>query len=203
MPKSKPTPEGWPSDDLVLAAIDRASRHRSANDPGETLPQIKRHLDLPHHSGTTRRLRPKLDALQDAGLIKTFRLHSRGLWLLTGAGQQRLDALRHDGKLDELPESPQHKHWREARSLASERITEFREDLRGLLAEATSLLDDSPQANSVVWYEIGTSLQRATARLSSAIYCLSEWDEPDDAHADIDEHPYGQGNRRHPGSWNR
>jgi hypothetical protein len=53
MPKSKPTPEDWPSDDLVLAAIDRASRHRGTGDPGETLAKIKRHLDLPHHSGPT------------------------------------------------------------------------------------------------------------------------------------------------------
>jgi DNA-binding PadR family transcriptional regulator len=160
--------------------------------------EIKRHLALPHNGWTTLQLRPKLEALQAAGLIKTVRRHSRDWWLPTNTGQQRLDALRRDDKLDELPESPQHKHWREARNAAGERITEFRGELHEILTEASSLLDAPNQTSSGTWCELGSSMQRATARLASAVYCLNEWNEPDDSHADIDDHPYGQGSRRHP-----
>lgn len=52
------------------AAIERAERHRdSEREIGLTLPTVKEHLGLPHHGGTTRRLRPHLEALQTAGLI--------------------------------------------------------------------------------------------------------------------------------------
>jgi hypothetical protein len=73
-----------------------------------------------------------------------------------------------------------------------------------VLAEATGLLDaPEQQISSATWFELGLRMQRATARLASATYCLNEWTEPDESNADIDEPPYGQGNRRHPRSWNR
>jgi hypothetical protein len=115
MPETKPTPE-LPSNDLILAAIERAECHRGAppEAPGETLAEIKRHLGIPHHGATTLVLRPKLEVLQAAGLIDTFRRRSQDYLGLTDIGKQRLDALRRANNLGELPESPQHQYWREA-----------------------------------------------------------------------------------------
>lgn len=202
MPKSKPIHEGWPSDDLVLAAIERAERHRGEPDhPGATLARIKRHLDLAHHGGTTRRLRPKLEALQAAGLIKTFRRYSKDHWQLTDTGQQRLDGLRREDKLGELPESPQHRDWREAQAAAAQRIAGFRGDLRGTLNEAIVLLEADTESDSATWFELSERLRQAGRLYASAIHCLREWPKPADSHADIDDAPYRQRGRRNIHAW--
>jgi hypothetical protein len=205
MPTSDRTAEEYPSDALLLAAIDRANRHRATpEEPGVVLATIKEHLGLNRGSWTTRRLQPQFEALQTAGLIEMVRRRSRDLWRITSTGQQRLGSARRAGETDALPEAPQHRKWREGRSAATERTPEFREELRGVLAEATGLLDaPEQQISSATWFELGLRMQRATARLASATYCLNEWTEPDESNADIDEPPYGQGNRRHPRSWNR
>jgi hypothetical protein len=75
MPKTKPTPE-LPSNDLILAAIERAVCHRGRDEP-ESLSDIKEHLGLPHNGWTTQQLRPKLEELEAAGLIEQSRIRSR------------------------------------------------------------------------------------------------------------------------------
>src|ERR1700688_3122941 len=186
MPKRKRIPDAPISDELLLAAIDRAERHRAASpdDSGETLAQIKRHLSLPHHGGTTLILRPKLQALQTAGLIKASRRHSRDYWLLTDTDHQRLEALRRSGKLGELPESPQHQYWREAQVAASDRIAGFRGDLRGALDEAIGLLEADHESDSATWYALSERLHQAGRKLASVIHCLRVWPEPDDSQPD-------------------
>jgi hypothetical protein len=203
MPKRKRIPDAPISDELLLAAIDRASRHRGAppDEPGETLSQIKRHLDIPHHGGTTLILRPKLQALHSAGLIDTFRRHSQDYLGPTDTGRQRLKALRRAGKLGELPESPQHQYWREAQLAASQRIPGFRGDLRGTLDEAIHLLEADHETDSATWYALSERLHQACRKLASATHCLREWPEPDDSHADKDNAPYRQRGRRHVGGW--
>lgn len=202
MPKSDRTPEEYPPDELVLAAIDRASRHRAApRDPGETLAEIKRHLNLPHHSGTTRRLLPQLEALKAAGLTERTRRHSRDLWLLTDTGDQRLEALRRAGELGSLPEPPQHRAWREAQVAASERIAGFRGELRGALDQAIRLLEADHGSDSNTWFELSEHLRHAGRLYASAIHCLREWPEPDDSQADTDDPPYGQRGRRQIRGW--
>ncbi|HLH14215.1 MAG TPA: hypothetical protein VKV16_05455, partial [Solirubrobacteraceae bacterium] len=62
-----------------------------------------------------------------------------------------------------------------------------RERVRERLHEACSLLDASVPADSDAWLELAEQLHAACRRLASASYCLYEWDEPDDARADIDE----------------
>jgi hypothetical protein len=204
MPESDRTAEEYPSDELLLAAIDRAERHRATpEEPGVVLAAVKEHLGLNRGSWTTRRLQPQLAALQTAGLIEMVRRRSRDMWRLTSTGQQRLGSARRAGETDALPEAPQHRKWREGRTAATERNPEFRDELRGVLAETTGLLDAPEQIGSGMWFELGLRLQRATARLAAATYCLNEWTEPDDSRADIDDPPFGQGNRRHPRSWNR
>lgn len=195
MPTKKRIPEEPPSEELVLAAIDRASRHRRRQEnPGVLFATVKEHLGLAHGGWSTRRLRPVWDGLQAAGLIEQSRRHGSTLWGLTRTGAQRLKAAQQSGELEPLPESPQHRFWREARVAASDRINEFRGDLRSALDEATDLLDASDDARSDAWYEFSERLQVACRRLGSATYCLHEWLEPDDAEADIA--PAGLGGRR-------
>jgi DNA-binding PadR family transcriptional regulator len=193
MPKKKRIPD-WP-DELLLAAIERAECHWSReHDPGVPLRVIKEHLGLPHHGGTTRTLRPRLQTLERSGLTEHLRRHSRDWWTLTANGHTRLDAAR--GEIAPLPEAPQHRRWREAQHAASEQIAEFRGDLRGAVDEALRLLEADHESNSTAWYELSDRLRNACRRLASAIYCLREWPEPDDSHPDIDDPPYGQQGRR-------
>ncbi len=183
MPKSDRTPDPFPSDEQLLAALGRAERHRRHKDQGVQLGAIKAHLNLPRHSGTTRRLRPQLTALEAGGLIEQTRRHSLDLWMLTRRGHQRLDAT--SGAIA-LPESPQHQEWREAREAADERIEGFHNALSFTTAEAMQLLDAGSQPSDS-WFSLGERLQHACWRLGSATYCLHEWPEPDDSTPDIDE----------------
>jgi len=199
MPKTDRTREESQSDGLVLAAIERAERHPRGDQPGVLLATVKEHLGLARGGWSTRQLRPKLEALEAAGLIEQSRRHSLNLWGLTSTGRRRLDSARNAHELGTLPEAPQHRAWREARSAAGDRVAEFREDLRRALDQATDLLD--AQAQSGTYFELGARLQRACARLGSAIYCLNEWPEPDDTRADIDDPPFGHGGRRNPRAW--
>jgi hypothetical protein len=129
-------------------------------------------------------------------LIEQFRARSLTLWRLTNPGQKHLDAARKAGKVGTLPESPQHRHWRQARQVATAHISEFREHLRKLLADATGLLDAHDPANSDTWHALGRRMEFACEALASASYCLQEWPEPDDSRADCT--PHGKGDRRTP-----
>src|SRR5579864_4791320 len=140
MPRTKPIPDGFPSDELLLAAIDRADRHRGRpEEPGVVLATVKEHLGLPRAGWTTRRLRPQLTALQAAGLIRQSRRRSSDVTTLTTTGHQRLDALPE--VIASLPEAPQHQAWHAAHTAASERISQLRQELRETLDEAIHLLD--------------------------------------------------------------
>jgi hypothetical protein len=97
-----------------------------------------------------------------------------------------------------LPESPQHRNWREAREAAGERIGSFRDALRALLDEGATLLADEA-TDSEAWVVFGEKVGKACKRLASATYCLREWVEPDDATADIEDNR--RLGRRNPRSW--
>jgi hypothetical protein len=196
MPKSDRTPEPMPSKELVLAAIERAERHRITHDDHEPnrsradergvwLAVIKEHLGLAPGGWTTIRLRPTWDELKAAGLITQSRRRGFVVWTLTSAGQKSLDAARKAGTLGQLPESPQHRHWREARSIAASRLSQFQHGLQRVLGEAAGLLDAHEQPDSDTWNALGKRLSYACAALESASYCLHEWPEPDDSRADI------------------
>ncbi|HEX3520387.1 MAG TPA: hypothetical protein VHT29_15250 [Solirubrobacteraceae bacterium] len=196
MPETKPTPE-LPSNDLILAAIERAICHRGGNDP-QALSTIKQHLGLPHNGWTTLQLRPKLQALEATGLIEQSRLRSKPLWRLTREGHKRLDAVR---AAIVLPESPQHQRWSEARNAAGERIAGFRGDLRGALDEAIALLEADHETDSTTWFELSERLRQAGRLFASAIHCLREWPEPNDSQPDKDDPPYSQRARRQIHGW--
>ena len=201
MPAKKPTPAEMPSEDLVLAAIERAYRHRTnQQNPGVLLADVKAHLGLPRSGAATLRLRPIWENLQTLGLIEQFRLQGNLVWNLTPAGHRRLTAAGKTSNLT-LPESPQHRRWKTAHAEAAQLIDTLRDDLRTVLADAARLLDNDPQAASTAWYELGERINHASARLASATHCLNEWPEPDDSTADIDTPPPLRAGRRDYHAW--
>ncbi len=164
-------------DVTVLAAIDRAERHRGRQ--GVPVWLIFEHLGIPRRS---RRVRAQLQALVEGGSIEQRREHGVDVWVLAPSGRS---GLRGAGRVD-LPESPQHRQWRNARTLAAQEIERFRVAMGDLATEASALLGDTPGSDA--WFELAERLQRAARRLGSATYCLHEWMEPDDDRADIDDH---------------
>jgi DNA-binding PadR family transcriptional regulator len=199
MPAPEPTPDASLTDDMILAAVERAERHRNPKStPGISLSTLKEHLGLPHHGGTTRRLRPQLKTLETNELIEQYRRNGPDTITLTDKGQRRLDAVRDEIT---LPEAPQHQAWREARHAASDRIAGFRGDLRGALDEAIALLEADHESDSNTWFEFSERLHHTGRLFASAIHCLREWPEPDDSRIDTDDPPYKQQGRRHVWAW--
>jgi hypothetical protein len=184
---SSPTElEEPPSTQLVLAAVDRAACHREREDvPGW---EVLEHLHIPRRSRLARAVRSQLDTLQAQGLLSRSRLHGVPTWRLTDSGRRRL---RRQRRLADrgpvLPESPQHRSWRSARTAAAQEIERFRRALAEGLADAAQLLDADPPAGSDAWFELGERLQGAAWRLGSASYCLREWLEPPEDRPDVEE----------------
>jgi ribosome-binding protein aMBF1 (putative translation factor) len=190
-------------DVLVLAAVDRAERHRRAkvDPPGVPVWGVFGHLGVAARSRRARTVRERLDELVATGALERLRRHGTTVWSVTRAGRRRLSRARRAGRLPVLPESPQHRAWREARELAGERIDGFRVDILEELEHAGELLDADiavaagrvapevlGESTSDAWFEVAERLQHACRRLGSASYCLWEWQEPDDARADVDDH---------------
>jgi hypothetical protein len=165
---------------LVLAAIERAVRHRER----DTVPawEMYAHLGFPNRSGGARAARRQLQALTEAGALEPSRRHGVEVWSLTPAGRRRL---RVEGAVD-LPESPQHAAWRSARALAGQKIERFTDEARTALADALALIESGTPVRSDALFEAADRLEFVMQRLGSANYCLREWAEPSDDRADID-----------------
>jgi hypothetical protein len=176
-------------DDLILAAIDRAERHRQRQ--GAPIWQVQEHLSVPRRSGKARQVRGRLVALTESGELEQSRAHGVVVWTMTPKGRRRL---RRAGEITgQLPESPQHQLWRNARTLAEHEIERFQADLHNALEQATDMLDDmtvpiSSGAVSDAWFEIGERLRSTCRRLGAARHCLYEWEEPSDERPDADDH---------------
>jgi hypothetical protein len=174
-------------DPLVLAAIDRAERHNPSRPPGVPVWQVYDHLSIAKRSEPARHVRAQLNALEAAGSLRQGRRQGVQTWALTSAGRRRLTQARRTGKVPELPESLQHRAWRDARTVAAQEMDRFLVSVRDGLDEAMRLLDADPAAASDAWFELGERLHRDCRRVGSATHCLREWAEPDDARADIDD----------------
>lgn len=199
MPKKKPISAELPSDELVLAAIERAECHAMNASGVVLLATVKEHLGLSRSGWSTRQLQPTWERLQAERLIERSRKSSCVVWSLTSRGRTRLDAARRAGTLGTLPESPQHRTWRQAHQAAGERIEGLRNELHRVLGEAASLLDTETPVPSDAWFELNKHLKHACWQLGSATHCLHEWPAPDDAQPDIDtQGPLG---RRHTQAW--
>ncbi|MCW3018018.1 MAG: hypothetical protein JWN10_326 [Solirubrobacterales bacterium] len=192
MPDPDPHPRAArsarPPDELVLAAVERAGRHQARPRSGVPAWAILEHLALRPRSAPARHVRSRLDALHAAGSLECTRRHGVPTWALTAAGRRRLRRAMSAGEPPALPESPQHRAWRNARTAAGQELERFRRLLGERLQQATALLDADPPPHSDAWLELTEELQRGCRRLASASHCLYEWAEPDDGRADLDEH---------------
>jgi hypothetical protein len=182
------TPREIPSDELVLAAVERAARHHARDTPSVPVWSVLEHLYLSRRTAAARHVVSRLDALHDGGWLASSRRHGAPTWVLTPSGSERLRRARSEGSVPELPESPQHRAWRAARTAADQEIERFQRELRARLDDGARLLDAHSPPHSDAWFELAEELQRASRRVGSASHCLHEWVEPDDARADVDEH---------------
>jgi hypothetical protein len=190
-PKEEPTintPADVISDVLVLAAMERAERHRARGHSDIPIWTILEHRDIPRRSAMARRVRSQIGALELAGSLACSRRHGVQVWALTPIGRRRLQRSLRAGTVPQLPESPQHRAWRNARTVGAQELDRFRAGVREALDEGARLLSAEPPAGSDAWFELGEHLRRAVWRLGSATYCAGEWVEPNDASADIDNH---------------
>ncbi len=170
-------------DRLILAAIDRAIRHRGEERHAIT-GSVYEHLAVRSRSGAARHVHQRLLALEEAEAVERSSRHGFIAWGLTRNGRRRLNRAQRSGAV-ELPESPQHRAWRDAKTLAGQEIERFREALRDAITEALELVDSEPDSDAL--FALAERLHSELRRLASAIYCLNEWAEPDDAHPDTDE----------------
>lgn len=186
-------------DELILAAIERAVRH--GDDPAWIV-TVGEHLGFKRTPHGTRRLRERLEHLRvTERCLERHERQGREYWSLTPTGADWLEALRHEGRLGALPESPQHRRWRHAREAARRQIDTFERLVTAALDEAYDALRHHTTRGSETWLGLGEQLGAALWLLGSATYCLGEWEEPDDARADVDENPGPPPVRRAISAW--
>jgi hypothetical protein len=186
------------SDAVVLGAIDRAECHTRGRGEGVRMSTLAEHLGFVHGAWTARGLRPQLDALIDAGALERVKRQGIVRWVLTVKGRRR--AVRARGTVV-LPESPQHRTWRQTRKKAVEQIDGLREDAHRAVQGAGRLLERG-EADSEALFLLAVGLKDALQYLGSATYCAREWAEPDDARADKDDDPLWYGpSRRSTWGW--
>ncbi len=167
----------------ALAAVRRAAIHAPSSAEGATAAAIGDHLGLPARGSAARRLRATLVALERDGAVRRLRAHGRDLWQLAPPGARALAAAARSGRLPALPESPQHRAWREAREAGRRELPRLRALLRSELAAAERMLaalDGPAPEPSDAWLALGPGLHSACRRLGSAWHCLHEWPEPEE-----------------------
>ena len=155
-------------DSLILAAIERANLHE-----GRALrSHVAEHLGYRHSPATTRWLRPRVEALMDAGGVEQYRELGLTYWRLTDAGAKRLATARRAGEVGELPESPQHREWRAARRVARDRIDEIRAAALQSVEEAEGLLISAGVPSPGDVDRLRGDLDRRFTHLLTAAHCV-------------------------------
>ena len=180
----------------VLAAVARAALHRADRSGAASLRDILAHLALARRTAAARDVAARIEALVHAGKLDGDRRHGVSVWSLTRAGRRALAGAPAGAAA--LPESPQHRAWRQARVLALLELPRLRAALRDDLADARALLRDRGGASSSEWFALAERLRRSAWRVASATHCMDEWAEPSDSAPDLDE---GGGGRRNVLLW--
>lgn len=189
-PETPPAPPG-PSCALALAALSRAVAHRPGCRGAVPMGELLAHLDLAPRSAPAAVLRARLAALERAGVLARGRRGGATVWSLTSRGRgPAADAAARA----RLPESPQHRAWRRARTTARLEIGRLRGRLQGSLREAEELLAAPVPAPSERWFELAERLRAEAWTVGSASHCLYEWREPGEDRADVDDGPPGRRN---------
>jgi hypothetical protein len=177
-----------PADETLLAAIRRAALHDPRGRGRAPIWTLLEHLDIPRRTLRARSFRARLLALERRGWLEQRSTRGIPMWALTSSGTRRLKRSERAGFEITLPESPQHRTWREARTLATQEIERFAERVRASTAEA-ALLAQSDRPEEVMsdrWLELGARMARDVRLLASAQHCLREWPEPGEDSADVD-----------------
>jgi hypothetical protein len=173
------------TDDLILAALHRAECHRGSQDAPDWA--VQAHLSISARSRKGREVKSRLPELAQAGYLETGRKYGIEQWSLSAKGRKRLSEVPE--AMASLPESPQHRKWRDARDAAEHNVEAFYLSFRDSVDAAADLLSEPmpPCPSSDAWLEVGGRLHRDCRRLASATYCLHECAEPPEDKADPDE----------------
>jgi DNA-binding PadR family transcriptional regulator len=177
----------------LLAAIERAERQvvLPGERKGARRKEVVAHLGLDWYPGNARRLKGQLEALKAEGCVEIEeKMPYRSIVALTLRGHDRLQLARRqkvpEAMPEALPESPQHREWREAREAAEEREDEIRSLATDAVQEAhTALLKPAADTADELMV-IGDRLHRVFWRFASAVYVRQEWAEPDERSRDKD-----------------
>lgn len=186
------------TDGFILAATERAECHEQAEEVWVTV--LIEHLGFKPEPDTNALLFPQLEDLRRASLMTSTEKRGEPFWGLTDVGREKLESLYEAGEIGELPESPQHRTWRQARVKAAVRIDGLREELSDAV-DAAERVRLTPPLTSKEMLELSERLRWASWRMASATYCLTEWREPDDERPDEDEHPGPSPGRRTTSAW--
>jgi hypothetical protein len=182
-----PDAEGrGPTPMLLLAAVERARRHRQWPGTEATLGEVLAHLGAEPRSAQARDIRAGLAALRERGELREGRRHGVASWSLTARGRQRLRDAKAAGTVPELPEAPQHREWRETRALAERALPRLHARLARSLERTGRMLERPPRAGSDAWLEAAEELRACARSVGCAVHCLREWPEPGDARSDAD-----------------
>jgi hypothetical protein len=188
-------------DSLIFAAVERAVLHEQEDEVSTSA--LTAHLGFRWEPDTNRPLWSRLEGLRRAGLLTVIERRGEPFWSLTDVGRERLASAREVGEVDDLPESPQHRAWRHARTKAAVRVEGFRSDMYDVLQAAGDLIGQYRPTMSKEWFDLSERLRLTSWRLASATYCLTEWMEPDDEDPDVDENPGPRPGRRATWAWDQ
>ncbi|MBS1885984.1 MAG: hypothetical protein JSU06_02250 [Actinobacteria bacterium] len=179
-PNSELGPSGPVSDDAVLAAVARAERIERRH---TGVRQIAEHLGWRYSGRATSRLRPPLARLVDSGLLDSAEVPRRKIrskeWKTTEAGRRHLAAV---GPID-LPESPQHRRWRQDRDVALWARDAVRAEALMVVDQAYDLLRDPPASGPLTEGERLRLTRRFEAAMKAhtlARWMCECWTEPTD-----------------------
>ncbi len=111
-----------PNDGLILAAIDRAHRHQRGPVDGVSRWDVVEHLGARRRSKTTRVVTRKLQEFTEERVLERHKQHGMLFWRLTALGRRLVSA----DAAAELPESPQHRRWREQHQAAPRHLEQGR-----------------------------------------------------------------------------
>lgn len=170
----------------MLAATARAERLRIASRKGPYISDIANHLGWRYSGAATVRLRPHLTRLVAAGDLASVeppRYKRRGqIRTTTAEGRGRLAS----AEPVKLPESPQHRRWRQDRDVAAWALDGVRARAAAVMDEAYELVDregQRPFTDSDV-YRLIRRFEARFKALALAIRMCEQWPEPCDAAAD-------------------
>jgi hypothetical protein len=174
------------TDEQIIAAVGRAIKHGATEHDAAPVWAVLAHLAIARRSSRARVVRRQISELERVGALERDTAHGVTVWRLTRAGARRLEAAE---RLPQLPESPQHARWRNARVVAEQELGRFAAELASALEQGREMLaalgGDAPHSDA--WLRLAARLDTASRRVGSAWHCLHEWPEPDDAHPDRDE----------------